>query len=283
MFASTEIAARIEAAECCLLREASETIAAAETECDSFIHEIAGGLATFTVDGMPFNKLAGLGFAGVPTEGEIAEVEEAFRRRGASLQVEVSSLGDPGVGVLLTRRGYTFVGVENVLARSLPVAQEAGAPGAGIELSILAPDDLEAFADVLIEGFATPDTMGVASHESFEREVMERSIRLFSRTRGMRQYLVTRDGEPAGAGSMRLTGGIAQMCGAATLPAHRRRGIQSLLLSRRLADAAAAGCDVAVITTQPGSKSHENVHRRGFELIYVRSILVKELSPAAPS
>jgi hypothetical protein len=30
-----------------------------------------------------------------------------------------------------------------------------------------------------------------------------------------------------------------------------------------------------VVTTQPGSKSQENVQRLGFELLYTRAILVK--------
>ena len=74
---------------------------------------------------------------------------------------------------------------------------------------------------------------------------------------------------------MRLFEGVAQLCGAATLPAHRRRGVQSALLDARLAIAGQSGCDVAVVTTQPGSKSQENVQRRGFELLYTRAILVR--------
>ncbi len=61
-----------------------------------------------------------------------------------------------------------------------------------------------------------------------------------------------------------------------TAPAHRRRGVQTALLSARLADAAAAGCDVAVITTQPGSKSQQNAQRQGFDLLYARAVLVKQ-------
>jgi hypothetical protein len=38
----------------------------------------------------------------------------------------------------------------------------------------------------------------------------------------------------------------------------------------------AAGCDIAVVTTAPGSKSQENVQRRGFDLLYTRAILVKD-------
>jgi hypothetical protein len=52
--------------------------------------------------------------------------------------------------------------------------------------------------------------------------------------------------------------------------------VQTALLSARLADAVAAGCDVAVITTQPGSKSQQNAQRRGFDLLYTRAVLVKQ-------
>ena len=69
-------------------------------------------------------------------------------------------------------------------------------------------------------------------------------------------------------------GSIAQFTGAATLPAHRRRGVQTALLAARLA-AAAAGCDLAVITTAPGTRSQRNAQRQGFDLLYTRAILIK--------
>ena len=71
-------------------------------------------------------------------------------------------------------------------------------------------------------------------------------------------------------------GWVAQLVGAATAPAHRRRGVQSALLRAGLADAAEAGCDIAVVTTAPGSKSQQNVQRQGFHLLYTRAILVKD-------
>ena len=42
-----------------------------------------------------------------------------------------------------------------------------------------------------------------------------------------------------------------------------------------VAAAADFGPDLAVVTTQPGSKSQENVQRRGFALLYSRAILVR--------
>ena len=77
---------------------------------------------------------------------------------------------------------------------------------------------------------------------------------------------------------MRITHGVAQLTGAATVPSARRRGVQAALLAARLDDAAAAGCDLAVVTTAPGSTSQKNVQRRGFQLMYTRAVLVKELA-----
>jgi len=42
-------------------------------------------------------------------------------------------------------------------------------------------------------------------------------------------------------------------------------GWQTALLLARLADAVAAGCDMAVIVTQPGSESQQNAQRQGFD------------------
>ena len=67
---------------------------------------------------------------------------------------------------------------------------------------------------------------------------------------------------------MRITDGVAQLTGRATALEHRRRGVQTALLAARLADAADAGCDIAVVTTAPGSKSQQNVQRQGFHLLY---------------
>ena len=49
------------------------------------------------------------------------------------------------------------------------------------------------------------------------------------------------------------------------------------LLPSRKTIAASRACDVAVVTTQPGSKSTENVQKFGFASLYVRAILVKGL------
>ena len=145
----------------------------------------------------------------------------------------------------------------------------------GVEVAESPAEELDLWLDVVVTGFAHPDDQGVAANEQFPREALERVIGDLGSSQGFVRYLARREGEPAGGASLRLFEGVAQLAGAATLPAHRRRGVQSSLLAARLERAAAAGCELAVVTTEPGSKSQQNVQRQGFELLYSRAVLVR--------
>jgi GNAT superfamily N-acetyltransferase len=190
------------------------------------------------------------------------------------VQIELAHLAEPAIGAFLTGRGYRLVSFENVLGLALGGEPERVTP-AGVEVRPSGDDEFGSWLDVVAAGVAHPDTQGVPSHEEFPREVIEAAERDFAAA-GVIRYAALRDGVMAGGASIRMTAGVAQLTGAATAPAHRRRGVQTALLSARLADAASAGCDIAVVTTQPGSKSQQNVQRRGFDLLYTRAVLVKQ-------
>jgi len=273
LFCDTALAGRIERAEAGLIAGASEAARHRRPEARGFVIPVAGGMATFAEGGSPFNKVAGLGFGGVPGTAALDEVERAFAARGAPVQAELANLADPAIGDLLTGRGYRLVSFENVLGLAITAAPERVTPP-GIEVRRSGDDEFESWIDVVIDGFSHPDDQGVPGHEDFPREVIAGAERDFAAA-GVVRYAAWREGVMVGGGSFRPAAGIAQLTGAATAPAHRRRGVQTALLSARLADAAAAGCDIAVVTTQPGSKSQQNVQRRGFDLLYTRAILVK--------
>lgn len=272
LFCDTALAARIERVETQLITLAGQA-ARARTAQPGFVIPLAGGVAAFAEDGSPVNKVAGLGFQGVPSAAELDEVERAFTARGCPVQVELSNLAEPAIGALLTDRGYRLVGFEDVLGRAIDGPPEPVAPP-GVEVRLSTEDEFRAWHDVVATAFAHPDVEGVPSHESFPDDIIERAERDMAAAGGVR-YIALHDGVVAGGASLRIDDGVAQMTGAATAPAHRRRGIQTAMLVARLADAAAAGCDIAVVTTQPGSKSQQNVQRRGFDLLYTRAVLVK--------
>jgi GNAT superfamily N-acetyltransferase len=272
LFCGTELAARIESAEAKLIAAGTDAALRRHPEL-AFVTPVAGGFACFGEDGAPFNKVVGLGFDGTPSEAALDAIEAAYAARGALTQVELSNMANPEIGVTLTGRGYRLVAFENVLGRSLD--GNATVPDtAEIEVRLSDVDELDAWLDVVVTGFAHPDEQGVATHEDFPREIVERAERDFVAA-GARTYLALRDGVVVGGGGLRITDKVAQLVGAATTPEHRRRGVQTALLSTRLADAAAAGCDIAVVTTAPGSKSQQNVQRQGFHLLYTRAVLVK--------
>jgi GNAT superfamily N-acetyltransferase len=272
MFCDTALARRIERAEIQLIADASRA-AQARSGSDGFLIPIAGGLASFAEPDSPFNKVVGLGFDGVPSPDELDVVEKAFAAHGAPTQVELAHLAESAIGEVLSDRGYRLESFENVLGYALDRDPELVTPP-GIEVRRSTDDELDAWIAVVTEGTLHPDTQGLPWHDEFPREAIENAERDFAAAGGTR-YAAFRDGVLAGGADFRITDGIAQLAGAATAPAHRRHGVQSALVAARLADAKAAGCDVAVIVTQPGSKSQQNAQRRGFDLLYTRATLVK--------
>jgi hypothetical protein len=274
LFCDTELASRIERAEARLVAEATE--AARRRRKDILVFPIGGGVAVWGGESSPVNKVAALGFAGVPDAEELAEMERAFDERRAPIRVELSNLAQAGVASALAERGYRLRGFENVLGRRLPIDPSDLAIAPDVSMSECRPAELEAWTEVMIEGFAQPDTQGVATGEQYPRQVIQEVFADMLATSGRVCYLARRSGELAGAATLRLSEGVAQLTGAATLPPHRRQGVQSSLLVARLARATIAGCDVAVVTTEPGSKSQENVQRQGFDLLYTRAVMVRE-------
>ena len=275
LFCDTALAGRIERAEAQLVAEASEAARRRGADVKGFVIPIAGGVASFAEEGSPFNKVAGLGFGGAPDAAALGEIERAFAACGSPVQVELANLADPQIGAFLTGRGYRLVSFENVLGRALTAEPEHVLPP-GITVRRSGDDELGTWLDVVVDAGLHPDTQGLPSHEEFAREALAAAERDLVTAAGVIRYAALREGIIVGGASFRLAEGIAQFTGAATSPAHRRRGIQTALLSARLAEAATAGCDIAVVTTQPGSKSQQNVQRRGFDLLYTRAVLVKQ-------
>ncbi len=270
-FCDVALACRIERAEQSLLVDAMTKVQERLPDCLGV--PIAGGFAAYTEPGSPLNKVIGLGFA--PFDAGAWElVEREYDCRKAPIQVEISTLADPAVARFLTTRGYQLVGVENVLGRSLTAPVDSLPSDVSIETSPAA--DLAHWLDLVVSGFLAPDTQGVASHESFAREVLLRIMGDFVAAAGVERFVARRGQEILGGGTMRRHLGIAQLCGASTLPAHRRTGVQSALLAHRLRHAAQNGCELAVVTTMPGSKSQQNMQRQGFVLLYSRNVLVRE-------
>lgn len=269
MFADLSVAARIESAEAALTAGIVRSI----SEPGARVLEVAGGVAAFARPGSPMNKAIGFGFAGPLGAADVDAILELARAGGEPVRAEISTLVDPSILAAFSARGFALQAFEHVLGLRLARAVTASEPAAGIVVTRTGgPEDEVAWGEVAVEGFAVPDGTGAAEDE-LPRDALVQVMEDFARAPGLERYVARVDGVPAGAASCRFDRGIAQLCGATTLAAFRRRGVQRALLAARLADASRRGCDLAVVTTAPGSQSQANVQRHGFAPLYARAIL----------
>jgi GNAT superfamily N-acetyltransferase len=271
MFATATLARRIESAEAAMTSAFGEGLRARGRVAT--VQRLAGGVSVWAGPDSPFNKVIGLGFDPLQ-DATLVELEDALAERGAPVRVELSTLAPHSPAERLTRRGYVLLGFENVLA--LPIAGFGDPALAGISVERLSEEQEAVWIDTVATGFLSPDAVeGPPPTESFARDAIVRALEDVSAIGALERFVARREGAIAGGASLARFDGVALLAGAATLPAHRRRGVQGGLLQARLAYAARSGCDLAVVTTQPGSPSQANMQRHGFALLYARAILFK--------
>lgn len=226
---------------------------------------VAGGAAFFGGIHYPANQIVGFGLYGEVSAGDLDRVEEFYRIRGVPCAIVVSPLADGSLLSLLAPRGYRIQEFNSVLIRRIR-ADEPFVPPPGIAIEAVTPATVQRWAKAIAEGFAE---FGPVPEETFTG---------FACVPGALTFLARIENEIVGGCGGRIVpeARIAALYGTATLPAFRRRGVQSALIARRLHEAAQAGCEYAVVSTLPGSGSQRNMERRGFQLAYTKLVMVKE-------
>ena len=273
MFCPADLAARIDRAEARQMIAIARGSADRDPSLQPFVVPVGQGAAIFVGPTSPTNKMIGVGLGEAIDAAVLDDVEARFAARGARLQAEISVLAGPEVHATLVARGYEPAGFEHVLGH--PMGAAIAALPTGVTVEVIHEAQLTELCEVMVEAFATPDVGGVGGDAIPPADEIRRWFLLTMSVDGFRGYVARVGGAIAGGGALRIDGDIAQFSGAGTLPAFRRRGVQTALLRARLADAAASGCRVGVVVTQPGSKSQQNVQREGFGLLYARQLLVK--------
>ena len=94
-------------------------------------------------------------------------------------------------------------------------------------------------------------------------------------TPAWKHYFAYKGDKPVACGATFLRGEYASLAFAATLPEYRGLGAQSALITRRLRDAATAGCkwmmtETAQETADRSVPSFRNMLRFGFQVAYER-------------
>ena len=262
--ADVNLARRIEAAEC------SSIIRIAEASLDSLagfaVEPIAGGKAVFAGVGSPMTHAIGVGLQGdVPLE-ELQRLERFFRDRGSACVVDLCPLAHPSVLFYFQTRPYRITECNNVMVRPISPDESFDIHPAARRV---AEADYREWSSVVCRAF------------SEQMPITEDGIAMMSTTcKASQGWMVVSNG-PAAAAAMSIDKGIAHFYGDATLPWARRSGWHSSLIRARLGAAQQQGCQYAMASVMPGSQSHRNYERAGFQLLYMRVNVVREFETPA--
>ena len=215
--------------------------------------EIAGAYAMYDGAHSPSTQTFGLGLFQMPTSADMDKLEAFFKKRHAPVLHEVSPLADKALLPMLNERGYQPVELTNVMF--LPVGGRVSAamvPKERPQVRVVSEEERDLFARTASAGWGA-DMMHFAL-------AIEDNV----------SFLVELHGRPIAAGAIAIHDGVALFAGASTIPEWRRRGAQQVLFESRLKYAAQAGCDVAMVCSEPGSATQRNAERQGFRIAYTR-------------
>lgn len=261
--ADRALAARLEAAEAAnvlaIARIASGSIPNAAFE------DLAAGTAVFAGVGSPMTHALGIGMRGPVPHAELERLEAFFWERGSPCLIDLCPMADPSVIAFVQSRPYRLIEFNNVLARRIH-RDEAFEPTPGVRP--IEQSESPAWARVVSEGFAE------------FMPVTDESLNMMMTACKANQCWLAGEPIPEAGAAMRIHDNAALFSGDASLVSGRRKGWQAALIRARLAAAQSQGCDLAAVTVLPGSTSHRNYERAGFQLIYMRVNLMREFATA---
>lgn len=272
MFPDQTLAKRIETAQAQNQMDYADSCHKLKCSTPAVATRIGSGAALYAGAESPLTQSFGLGLDGA-TESELNSqldnLEGFFFSRGAAANIETANLADMNLTLLLGKRGYTVLEYSHVLGFNLSNLEHTSS---SLQPYRLEASEIEAAADTVAAGFLEQN-IGEGEIPPDFRELFVVSFH----TTGSSGFAVKLDGEIAGAGGITILNNVAMLSGASTQPKFRNRGVQKALIMERLRFAHDAGCDIAVVTTQPGTVSQRNMQAMDFEILYARTKFTKVL------
>lgn len=263
------VVARIEA------RAASDAAAVAaplrrlEPALASSAEPLAGGFAVLLGPGMYVNRGIGMGMGVETTTADLRALGNMSRKAGVASEIEISPWADPSLLSTAAPEGYKAAWFRSCLLCAPSLAGRTLEQSAIAISEVGTGEDLSQWQEAAAAGFGYT-TEG-------QRRTSDLYAAAIASLGTYRLYVARIRGSVVGCASLSIGDGVAILGGMATAPAARREGVQRELIGHRLEAAAAAGCDLALTTTAPGSVSERNLTRRGFSVAFTKLGVVKPL------
>jgi len=202
------------------------------------------------------NRIHGLAFA---EPAVLVEVLSFYRSLGLRPWIELPP-GAEEVAAHLAEAGARPVESLSVL---FGTAYARPSPP-NVEIRRVGGADARRFADLLLAGHGVSAAARAVDAPGIAAAGLRNDITF---------YTAVVDGHEAGAGVLAPHDRVGYLAQASTLPAFRRRGCQTALVARRIADSADLGCDLVASLTTFGSASQRTLERAGLRIAYIRTVL----------
>ena len=262
-FVDKELAQRLERAEGHSNARFVEARAKAFPASGAGWIEVGGTYALYDRVDSPVTQTFGLGLFEPVTDVVLDKIEAFFQERGAPVVHEVSPLTGVSVMAMLHARGYSPVELSSVLYRPIQSdIENVMAKMEGIQVRYVGSEESAVWMETTVKGW---------SHLAGAAEFLRDIGQINAQRENAVCFLAERNGDPIAAAALCISEGVAQMAGACTIPEGRRQGAQLALLYARLRYATEHGCDIAMISAEPGSASQRNAERHGFRIAYTRT------------
>jgi hypothetical protein len=227
------------------------------------VHRYGGTVLTLCtrIDQGLFNRILGFGLEDGDDAGAMIEALARFRAANIKNPFIQIPPGQPALDEAARRAG--LVPRQRPWVKFHRAPNDPPSPEPRVEVRPARAGDAQLFGSVVVSGFGMPPAavpwLGALADLP-----------------GWHCYLAWSEGVAIGGGALFIEGASAWLGAGATRPEARRRGAQSAVLMRRVADARAAGA--SLITTETGKPlpgeehpSYKNILRSGFAIAYERT------------
>ena len=269
IFADIKLARRLEAGEVFTMHA---YVASTHKNCpdnkEIVLKDVAGGVMLYAIAGSPANHAVGMGMRKPVTKRDIARAERFYFSRNAPVEISVCPITELNFAQMLGARGYRITEYVNVLYRNMQDWKPVLKQSKGLKVSKNRPEDAEIATNLIADGFTDHKLPPAVRATMVE----------FQRLKGALCYMAYVGGKPVASSSGLICPKLklAMLYGSSTLPKFRNRRAQSVMIEARLKEARAAGCELATISTFPGTTSQHNAERIGFRVAYTKLTFVKD-------
>lgn len=271
LFADLALAQRLERNEALNLADCALVMQRLQADTSARVLPVADSVAVFTQPDFPINRAAALGLSAPVSADDLDAVEDFYRGYGLPAKIDLCPLGDRSLVDELGRRGYGFSMFFNVQIR----------PSMAEDADLAPPPEIRVVpaTGASAELWALTMACNSSPHEPIADDNTWLALaRIVTQRPGVTCFLATIGDEVVGGAALMIREGLVTFFSTTTLLPYRGRGVQMALVRARLAFAARAGCDLVTVSTLPGNQSQRNMQRAGFQVVYTRIIMCKDLT-----